>query len=114
MPVPMPQIPCGRPLQAGPPVELGLRDWQAAEIGDQYTAHVCGGIVETMNRGDLRVDETELVRTPINWILSRRFICAVRRHPTEVRLTRYGDSSTRPMGTVSRCLCGRSSTLTPP
>lgn len=72
------------------------------------------GIVEIMNLGDVRVDETVVVRTPINWILSRRFLFAARRHPTEVRLTRYADSSTRPMGTVSRCLCGRSSTLTPP
>jgi len=72
------------------------------------------GIVETLNCGDFRVDETELVRTPISWIFSRRFICAVRRHPTEVRLTRYGDGSTRPIGTVSRCPCGRSSRLMPP
>ena len=71
-------------------------------------------IVENMNLGDVRVDETDLVRTPINWTLSRRFICVARPHPTEIRLTRYGDSSTRPMGTVSGCLCGRSSTLTPP
>ncbi len=114
MPVSMSHIPCGRPLQAGPSAKLGLRDWQVAEIGGQCTATCAVGTVESMIRGEAQVDETEIVRTPINWILCRRFICAVRRHPTEVRLTRYGDSSTRPMGTVSRCLCGHSSTLTPP
>ena len=43
-----------------------------------------------------KVGETGLVRGPINWLVRRRFVCAFRRHPTEARLTRYGDSSTRP------------------
>jgi hypothetical protein len=37
-----------------------------------------------------------------------------KRHPTEVRLVRYGASSTRLMGAVSCCSCGRSSTLALP
>ncbi len=97
MPVPMSHIPCGRPLQAGPPVELGLGIGKPASSVANTPPTCAVGIAESMNRGDVQADETELVRTPINWILSRRFICAVRRHPTEVRLTRYGDSSTRPM-----------------
>lgn len=66
-----------------------------------------------MNGEGLDIGQNESVREPFAWILRRRLTCAIRRHPSEVRLTRYVDSSTSPLGTVSRCLCGRNSNLTP-
>ena len=42
------------------------------------------------------------MRNPFAWILRRRLICAIRRHPSEVRLTRYMDRSTRWLVPFSR------------